>query len=159
MHPQPSFLLISDDNAVVAHVRLLGRFARNRPVRRDTKPPLNRRRLTTDPQLRDEVATTVAARLQALPSRDTSVDARETAFATATLQAAAALVPQQKRTTPGRCCCCCLLFTHIQHIVRTYDSRQSCLWSAEEGDQMKIIMRHTHKNTKPLPAKLTRSTF
>ena len=30
-----------------------------------------------------------------------------------------------------------LLFTHIQHIVRTYDSRQSCLWSAEERDQMK----------------------
>ena len=40
-------------------------------------------------------------------------------------------------------CCCLLLFTHIQHIVRTYDSRQSCLWSAEQGDQMKIIMRHT----------------
>ena len=27
-----------------------------------------------------------------------------------------------------------LLFTHIQHIVRTYDSRQSCLWLAEQGD-------------------------
>ena len=51
------------------------------------------------------------------------------------------------------------LFTHIQHIVRTYDSRQSCLWSAEQGDQMKIIMRHTHKYTKPLPADLTCSTF
>ena len=30
-----------------------------------------------------------------------------------------------------------LLFTHIQHIVRTYDSRQSCLWSAEQGGQIK----------------------
>ena len=48
------------------------------------------------------MATVVAARLRALPSRDTSVDARETAFATTTLQAAAALVPQQKRTTLGR---------------------------------------------------------
>ena len=46
----------------------------------------------------------------------------------------------------------CLLT--IQHIVRTYDSRQSCLWSAEQGDQMKI-MRHT----KPLSTYLTSSTF
>ena len=30
-----------------------------------------------------------------------------------------------------------LLFNHTQHIVRTYDSRQSSLWSAEQGDQMK----------------------
>ena len=52
-----------------------------------------------------------------------------------------------------------LLFTHVQHIVRTYDSRQSCLWSAEQGDQMKNIMRHTHRHTKPLPAYLTSSTF
>ena len=85
----------------MAPVKLLGRFARNRPVRRDTKPSLNRRKLTADPQLQEEVATAVAARLRALPLRDTSVDARETAFATATLQAAAALVPQQKRTTLG----------------------------------------------------------
>ena len=41
VHPQPSFLPISDHNAVEAHVRLLGRFARNRPVRRDTELPLN----------------------------------------------------------------------------------------------------------------------
>ena len=32
-HPQPSFLPISDHNAVVAHVKLLGLFACNRPVR------------------------------------------------------------------------------------------------------------------------------
>ena len=102
VHPQPSLFPISDDYAVVAHVRLLGRFARNRPVRRDTKPSLNRRKLTADPQLREEVATAVAGRLRALPSRDTSVDAWETAFATATVQTAAALVPQQKRTTLGR---------------------------------------------------------
>ena len=30
-----------------------------------------------------------------------------------------------------------LLFTDVQHNMRTYDSRQSCLWSAEQGDQMK----------------------
>ena len=48
------------------------------------------------------MATAVAARLRALPSRDISGDAGETAFATATLQAADALVPQQKRTILGR---------------------------------------------------------
>ena len=74
----------------------------NRPVRRDTKPSLNRRKLTADPQLREEVATAVAASLRALPSRDTSVGARETTFATATLQAVEALVPQQKRAMLGR---------------------------------------------------------
>ena len=66
VHPQPSFLPISDHNAVVAYVKLLGRFARNRPVRRDTKPPLNRRKLTVDPHLREEVATSIAARLRVL---------------------------------------------------------------------------------------------
>ena len=43
VHHQPSCLPISDYNAVVAHVRLLGRFARNRQVRRDIKPSLDRR--------------------------------------------------------------------------------------------------------------------
>ena len=33
VHPQPSFLPISDHNVVTAHVKLLGRFVRNRPVR------------------------------------------------------------------------------------------------------------------------------
>ena len=99
VHPQPLFIPISDHSAVVAYVRLLGRFARNRPVRRDKKSPLNRRRLTTDPQIWEVVATAVGARLRALPSRDTNYDA---AFATATLQAAEALVPQIKRTTLGR---------------------------------------------------------
>ena len=39
VHPQPSFLPISDHNIVTAHVKLLGRFARNRPVR-EAKGPL-----------------------------------------------------------------------------------------------------------------------
>ena len=102
VHPQPSFLPISDHNTVVAHVKQLGRFARNCPVRRDTKPSLNRRELTTDSQLRQEVATAIGAHLQTLPSREASVDAQETAFATAVIQAADALVPRQKRTTLGR---------------------------------------------------------
>jgi len=33
----------------------------------------------------------------------------------------------------------------LQHIVRTYDGRQSCLWSAEQGEQ---FMRHIN-NSRP----------
>ena len=59
VHPQPSFLPISDHNIVSAPVKLLGHFARNRRLRAPTKPPVDRRRLVTDPQLRQEVATAV----------------------------------------------------------------------------------------------------
>ena len=53
VHPQPSFLPISDHNIVTAHVKLLGRFARNRPVTEARGPPsIDRRRLMTDPHLR-----------------------------------------------------------------------------------------------------------
>ena len=101
-HPQPAFLPISDHNAVVAHVKLLGRFARNRPVRNCKKLPLNRRRLMTDPHLREEVATAIGARLRAIPPSGNNVDEVETSFATATLQVAETLVPCQDRTVPGR---------------------------------------------------------
>ena len=59
VHPQPSFLPISDHNIVSAPVKLLNHFARNRWLRAPTKFPMNRRRLVTDPQLRQEVATAV----------------------------------------------------------------------------------------------------
>ena len=49
VHPQTSFLPISDHNIVTAHVKLLGRFARNRPMREAKRsPPIDRQRLTTD---------------------------------------------------------------------------------------------------------------
>ena len=51
VHPQPSFLPISDRNIVSAPVKLLGHFARNRRLRVSAKPPVDRRRLVTDPQL------------------------------------------------------------------------------------------------------------
>ena len=50
-HPQPSFLPISDHNIVSAPVKLLGHFARNRRLRVSAKPPVDVRRLVTDPQL------------------------------------------------------------------------------------------------------------
>ena len=49
VHPQPSFLPISDHNIVSAPVKLLGHFARYRRLRAPAKPPVDRRRLVTDP--------------------------------------------------------------------------------------------------------------
>ena len=73
-HPQPSFLPISDPNIVTAHVKLLGRFARNRLVREAKgPPPIDRRRLTTDPHLRQEVATVIGDHLRAFPPNGSSV--------------------------------------------------------------------------------------
>ena len=51
VHPQPSFLPISDHHIVSAPVKLLGHFARNRRLRAPAKPPVDRRRLMTDTQL------------------------------------------------------------------------------------------------------------
>ena len=67
VHPQPSVLPISDNNIVSAPVKLLGHFAQNRRLRVSAKPPVDRRRLMTDPQLRQEVATTVGRHLRANP--------------------------------------------------------------------------------------------
>ena len=49
VHPQPSFLPISDHNIVSAPVKLLCHFARNRRLRVSAKLPVDRRRLVTDP--------------------------------------------------------------------------------------------------------------
>ena len=51
VHPQPSFLPISDHNIVSAPVKLLDHFARSRRLRVSAKSPVDRRRLVTDPQL------------------------------------------------------------------------------------------------------------
>ena len=75
VHPQPSFLPISDHNIVTAHVKLLGRFARNRPVREAKgPPPIDRRRLMTDPHLRQQVATAIGDHLRVFPPSGSSVD-------------------------------------------------------------------------------------
>ena len=85
-HPQPSFLPISDHNIVSAPVKLLGHFARNRRLRAPAKPPVDRRRLVTDPQLRQEVATAVGRYLRANPPGDSSGDDVEAAFAAAIMR-------------------------------------------------------------------------
>ena len=103
VHPQPSFLPISDYNIVTAHVKLLGRFARNRPVREAKGPPLiARQRLTTDPHLRQQVATAIGDHLRAFPPSGSSVDDVETAFTTAILQTAEWVAPPRTTRLPGR---------------------------------------------------------
>ena len=103
VHPQPSFLPISDHNIVTAHVKLLGRFARNRPVREAKgPPPIDRRRLTTDLHLRQQVATVIGDHLRAFPPSGTSVDHVETAFTTAILQTAERVAPPRATRLPGR---------------------------------------------------------
>ncbi|CAM9581945.1 unnamed protein product [Ascophyllum nodosum] len=101
VHPQPSFLPISDHNIVSAPVKPLGHFARNRRWRVSAKPPVDRRRLVTDPQLRQEVATAVGRHLGANPPGDSNVDDVEAAFAAATMRTAESVIPPQERR-PGR---------------------------------------------------------
>ena len=102
VHPQPSFLPISDHNIVSASVKLLGHFARNRRLRASAKPPVDRRRLVTDPQLRQEVATAVGRHLRANPPRDSSADDVEAAFAATIMRTAELVIPPQERRRPGR---------------------------------------------------------
>ena len=102
VHPQPPFLPISDHNIVSAPVKLLGHFARNRRLRASAKPPVDRRRLVTDPQLRQEVATAVGRHLRANPPGDSNVDDVEAAFAAAIMRTAELVIPPQERRRPGR---------------------------------------------------------
>ena len=74
-------------------VKLLGHFARNRRLRAPAKPPVDRGRLVTDPQLRQEVATAVGRNLRANPPGDSSVDDVEAVFATATMRTAELVIP------------------------------------------------------------------
>ena len=102
VHPQPSFLPISDHNIVSAPVNFLGHFARNCRLTASAKPSVDRRRLVTDPQLRQEVVTAVGRHLRANPPGDSSVDDVEAAFAAAIMQTAELMIPPQKRRRPGR---------------------------------------------------------
>ena len=102
VHPQPSFLPISDHSIVSAPVKLIGHFARNRRLRASAKPPVDRRRLVTDPLLRQEVATAVGRHFRANPPGDSSVDDVEAAFAAVIMRTAELVIPPQERRRPGR---------------------------------------------------------
>ena len=62
----------------------------------------DRRRLVTDPQLRQEVATAVGRHLRANPPGDSSVDDVKAAFAAAIMRTAELVIPPQERRRPGR---------------------------------------------------------
>ena len=86
-----------------AHVRLLGRFARNRPVREAKGPPsIDRRKLMTDLHLRQQVATAIGDHLRVFPPSGSSVDDVETAFTTAILQTAERVAPPRATRLPAR---------------------------------------------------------
>ena len=102
VHPPLSFLPISDHNIVTAYVKLLGRFARYRLVREAKgPPPIDRRRLTHDLHLRQEVETVIGDHLTVVPPSGRSVDV-ETAFTTAILQTAERVAPPRAGRLPGR---------------------------------------------------------
>ena len=63
---------------------------------------MDRRRLVTDPQLRQEGATAVGRLLRANPLGDSSVDDVEAAFAAAIMRTAELVIPPQERRGPGR---------------------------------------------------------
>ena len=102
VHPQTSFLPISDHNIVSAPVKLLGHFAGNHRLRAPAKPSVDRRRLVTDPQLRQEVATAVGKYLRANPPGDSRVYDVKAAFAAAIMRTAELVIPPQERKRLGR---------------------------------------------------------
>ena len=96
VHPQSSFLPILDPNIVSAPVKLPSHFSRNHRLRAPTKPPVDRRRMVTDPQVRQEVATAVGRHLRANPPGDRSVDDVEAAFAAAIMRIVELVIPPQE---------------------------------------------------------------
>ena len=102
VHPQPSFVLISDRNIVSAPVKFIGHFAQTRRLRASAKPPADRKRLVTDPQVRQEVVTAVERHLRENPPGDSSVDDVEAAFAAAIMRTAELVIAPQERRRPGR---------------------------------------------------------
>ena len=85
-----------------APAKLIDRFARNRWLRTSAKPSVGRRRLVTDPQLRQEVATAVGSHLGANPFGDSNVDDVEATFASAIMLTAELAIPPQERRRLGR---------------------------------------------------------
>ena len=85
-----------------APVKLLGHFSRNRRLRVAAEPLVDRRRLVTDPQFRQEVATAVGRHLRANPPGDSNVDDVEAVFAAAIMRTAKLVIPAQERRRPGR---------------------------------------------------------
>ena len=88
VHRQPSFIPISGHNVATASVRLLGRLARNRRVRAVKNPCIDLQCLTTDPDIRREMATVVTKQLRERLPNGESVDEAEKDFTDAIVRTA-----------------------------------------------------------------------
>ena len=101
VHPQAFFDPILDHNIVPAPVKLLGHFGRNRRLRALAKPRVDRRRLLTAPQLRQEVATAVGRHIRTNPPGHSIVDDVEAVLTAAIIRTAELVIPPQERRRPG----------------------------------------------------------
>ena len=101
MHNQPLFLPISDHSVVAVNLKLLGRFACNRPVKKAKgPPPIKRRRPKNDPHVRQEISIIIEDHFRAFPpSGSSSVDDVEITFTAAILQTAENWLRRRER--PG----------------------------------------------------------
>ena len=104
MHTQVLFLPISDHSVATVNVKLLGRFARNRPVKKAKGPPsINRRRLRNDPYVRQKISIMIEDHLRAfLLSGRSSVDDVKITFTAAILQTGEQVGPSRAPRLPGR---------------------------------------------------------
>ena len=71
------------------------------PVEPSLKPPVDRRRLVTNPQLRQEAATAVGRHLRANPPGDSDMGDVEAAFVASIMRTAELVIPPQERRRPG----------------------------------------------------------
>ena len=94
VHPQSSILPTLDHIIARANVKLLGRYARNRPAWRAKRPPpVDQRRLRKGHHLRRKVATLIGDHPKAVPPSGRSVDDVETALTPAILQTEEPVAP------------------------------------------------------------------
>ena len=92
---QPPFLLILDHNIMSAPAKFIGYFIRNRQMRTSAEQPVDRRRMLTDPQLRQHVTIAVGRHLRENPPGDSSVSGGEAAFASTIMRTAEYVIPPQ----------------------------------------------------------------
>ena len=76
---------------------MIDSIARNRRYNTAVKPTIDRQRLTTDPDLRKEVADAIGNFLRANPPSGSSIDEMESAVTEAIMRTAEQVVPKRER--------------------------------------------------------------
>ena len=85
-----------------APVKLIGHFVRNRLSRTSVKPPVDPRRLMTNPQLFQDMTAAVGRHLRANPPGCSIVDGVEAASVAVIMRTAELVIPPQERRRPRR---------------------------------------------------------